>query len=185
MAPDCPICSGAGFLVLGRAALLRYPVEVVSEAVEFALELQAQDDLARTPVDLHQARVNLTNMVVRLSRAGLLAAPGAAADAAVDVDPVALAMDRVAQARRLAETMSGLDYRPGTAATLNAPPFDYDIRDVPVGGALPGFSVAGFICAIARVVDPPDVLRVRTPDEPTREQLARKGKILGQAVRQR
>lgn len=186
VAPDCPICSGAGFLILGRPALLAYPVEVVSEAVEYALEMQAQDDLARTPVDLHEARTNLTRMVVKLARSGLLASgTNAAAGEPIDVDPVGLAMDRVEQARRLAQACSELEYKPGMAATLNAPPFDYDIRNVPVGGSLPGFSVAGFICGIARVTDPPDVLRVHTPGEPTRDAMTRKGRVLGAAVRER
>ena len=175
---DCPVCAGNGTLLLGRL-LRRYPADVMSRAVAYCLETQAQQDLARTPVDLAEARRNQTGMVAHLVRVGLLAAHP------VDPDPAPPPVTGRAlhgQAVALAEEATGLPYQPGTAAVLAAPPVQIDIGDVPVDLQLPGFSAAGFLAGLARVADPLDVLVVRLATSPTPATVDRAGEVLGRAA---
>ena len=174
IAGDCPICRGSGKLTLGRPALFKYPPDVVSRAVEVALELQANKDLSAHPVDLAKARDNLTAMVDRLTKVGLLH-PG-------ETDPPVVVGGPMRQAQQLAAQASGLDYQPGTELNLLAPAVKYEPGSVPVQGTLPGFSAAGFLCGLARVTDPIDQLRVLTPDSPKREARDHLADVIGRAV---
>lgn len=176
VAPDCPHCDGNGYLILGRPAQLRYPAEVVSRTIEYALELRAQVDMRVRDVDLAAARRNQTVMVNRLAAAGFLAPRGSAPEPV----PVALRVgspeDVSATVRALASEVADLEDQPGTFARLGAPPAD--VGAVPVDMVRPGFSRAGYVAYFARALDPRDALappaqNQRVAIERTSETIAR------------
>jgi hypothetical protein len=179
--PDCPVCNGLGVLVLGNPALRRYPVEVVSRAVEYALEAQAQHDLTTRGVSLGQARKNLTAMVARLIQAGVLAGWSPQGAAAAPMPAVSRAATR-RHARELSEESSQLAYSEGTGALLAAPPVTYEEGAVPVDGSPAGFSRAGYLCSLAKVTNPLDVLTVRVVGTPNQSSIDRRGDVLGKAL---
>ena len=101
IAADCLLCSGAGVLVLGRlcqgvAIGGRFPPAVVSRAVEFAVDLVAEQSMA-AGLDRAAARAEIVDhLVAELRRRGLLApiaretvAPPRWQPADVDVEAVA------------------------------------------------------------------------------------------------
>ncbi len=178
IADDCPVCLGDGFLVLGRPALLRYPADVVSKAVEYALESQARKDLTVPLPNLALARQHLTAMVHQLRKAGLLAVGDVAAPTPVHAQTGRLSgREQHTAAKRLVP-----GYVAGSAALLDAPPVEFDPDDRPLAsGGLPGFSSAGFICHLSRVADPLDPLTTSTRQlVDTRRVGDRTGRVLAQ-----
>jgi hypothetical protein len=149
--------------------------------VEYALELQAEKDLAAQPVNFAQARRNLTGMVTRLTRYGLLGnwEAGQVPVATVTVTSQVSGPIGHIQARKLAEEASGLPYTEGTAATLGAPAVKYNPEELVVAGELIPWGAAGFLSAMTQVTDTVDPLEVHHTD---RAKINRAGEVLGRAA---
>jgi hypothetical protein len=147
--------------------------------VEVALELRATIDMRAKKVDLVAARHNQTVMVNRLVKAGLLASRGLPKPVEVaEVREVSPA-DTMNTARVLASTVADLPDDPAAVVRLAAPPISYDPATLPVDGSRPGFSLAGYICNVAQVADPIQVL-----DRPSHQHVVdqRTGDSLGHAM---
>jgi hypothetical protein len=180
VAANCPICSGFGVVRLGRPALLRYPSAVVARAVEYAIELRAQQSLAAKPFDLAIAVQDIRDMVATLQRSGLLGVlePGAPR---ANVEPMSATSDMQLhrQAVDLATEMSGLPYVPGTAALLSAPAVRWDEHTIKVDGQRTPFGAAGFLAGFTQILDPIQPLDAKQDD---RVRLDRQGEVLGRAA---
>lgn len=180
VAAGCPICNGHGVIRLGRPALLRYPVEVVSRAIEYALELQAQKSLEVTPFHLPRAVQDLRDLMGKLRRAGVVGVlePGQPiANMTVGGSMSDMATHRAAA--ELAAESSELPYQPGVAAVLAAPPVDIDVTNLPVTGFRNPFGAAGYIAGFTQILDPVKPLDAKHADHRAMERL---GKVLGEAA---
>jgi len=147
IAPDCPICAGAGTLTLGRT-VAQYGAETVSRSVELTLELAARDVMAAGGT-IDQGRAALSAAVANLRRVGLLGTePTRPPAGRLTVDVVN------ATAAALTD-----GYRPDLPYAVDAPPLTpYRPDDRPhAAGTIPGFSNAGYISSMTRVSDPLDI----------------------------
>lgn len=155
--PDCPICDGTG--VLHLVPLVKYSDEVIADAVEYALEAAARDVQARNPASVitGEAQQALRGTVAAL-RAVKVIAPAPVPRERPAPRPSG-ARERHELATRLAGT-AGVRPSVSDAQVLAAPPVDWWRVTRPLDrGGIPGFSAAGYVCAIARAVDPYDPLR--------------------------
>lgn len=155
--PDCPVCRGAGTLVLGAAALSMYPPEVVSMAVSLALEAVARVTDQR--LTLSEDRTGpVREAVAQLVAGGALARPEPPAPRPTTVlprrrddqgrytfetDPAALAEEYVDQ-----------PVLPFDLAVTTAGRYNYLEEDRPNARGLPLLSANGDPSHLARICDP-------------------------------
>lgn len=158
--PECIICEGSGFIVLGDAALSIYSPDVVAEAVHLALEAAARD--ADRQLSLSDDRTAPVRVVlVRLRDAGIITehhqptAPtplrprvrkrkrNAAGQYAIEATPSELAQQFV-QGELL----------PLDAALAAAPCYEYAEHERPNARGLPVLSANGHPSSLSRVADP-------------------------------
>ncbi|GAA4915857.1 hypothetical protein [Nesterenkonia rhizosphaerae] len=179
--PECVICHGHGFLVLGQAALETYPAEVVAEAVHLALEARAR--IADTTMTLDQNRLlGVRDALTMLYDSGIL-------DNEHDI-PVALtrALASKSGARRPAMALaSEVIQEPlfDVDATLaQAGPHEYQEHDRPGVRGTPLFSANGYPSHLARLADPANpqqstgaTVRARRRDHKDAELLVKAGEL--------
>ena len=155
--PLCVICDGRGTLTLGKAALSMYYPDVVSEAIELALEAAARRALSSNPTT---GLDGLRECMRQLRKARVVAPP--AGPFPVTVTSTASRPADWADQRRQASHLAGgiLDSKPerDDRVRLVAPPDpEWALSGKPLDvSSIPGFSSAGFICALARAADPYD-----------------------------
>lgn len=151
--PQCPICDGQG--VLHLAPLVHYPDDVIAEAVEVALEAAAREVIARSPAAVltGEAADALRVRVGVLRSMKILATKPTPRDAAAP-----RVRDRNTAAVRVA-TWTGSTPTSEDLRVLSAPPVEWLRTRRPLErGGIPGFSMGGYVCALARAVDPVDPL---------------------------
>lgn len=156
--PDCVVCSGAGVLQLGAAALSIYEPEVVAQAVAIALEAVARD--ADNRLTYGDDRIGPIRDTVRdLQAAGLLGGPpppppqnkprkrprkrSGDGRYVLETEPSKLAAECVQV------TIDDLDAR-----LITADPYRYREDDRPNARGLPLLSANGHPSHLARITDP-------------------------------
>ena len=152
VAADCPVCEGAGVLILAPGAVADYGAETTSRAVSIALEAVARhhDD----PKGLRGAGiVALRAAVATLRASGIL--KGTTFLGAVPRP------SRGAQAVTVATTL-GVPINPTDWILPDAAPYRYKAGDRPGARGLPLLSDDGHPSHLARVVDPADPIDQNT-----------------------
>lgn len=149
VSPDCSVCAGHGYLILGSRGLREYDAETVSTAVHLALEQTARVVDRRADARAVDPRPAIAHTLGQLTRGGLLAPPKAPAPAP-DVQPGTTSGSPAALTHRVT------GHRPDHTDQLmiRAHPYPYRFTDRPGNRGLPLLSANFFPGSLPRVGNP-------------------------------
>lgn len=147
VAPDCPVCGGAGVLRLGSAALSLHDPDVVSRAAAIVLEAVSRraEEISEPGTDLVPAVRAAVGVLVE---SGILAGPEG------HLLPPSPGGGRSTSPASLAAAASPVPVLPIDWVLTEAPNFHYGPGDRPGARGLPVLSEDGNPSHLARIVDP-------------------------------
>lgn len=148
---NCPVCEGAGYVVLGAAALSLYEPATVSRAVSLAVEAEARQIEAETTLSDDRAGKLRASLRV-LVNAGLIAEPKT--PRRVKATRHLRAVPDLPAAAPADVAASYADVEPIDEALIDAEPYEYQIGERPNVRGLPTLSAAGHPSSTARLADP-------------------------------